>query len=138
MWVIAPLGIGHQGADHGGQSEQRIPVTVVPGQATGLIGQNHPDTPERDGGHEFLEAQTLAILPRVAEVGINDVDTGGWPTEVQCPLDQRASSSNISWRMRSMVARTWPWVVGERLVQTCWGRRGGSSGCRQKEPNSWS
>src|SRR5215510_2454956 len=40
--------------------------------------------------------------------------------------------------MRSMVARTCPRVVGERLVQTCWGRRGGRSGCSQQEPDSWS
>jgi len=37
-----------------------------------------------------------------------------------------------------MVARTCPRVVGERLVQTCWGRRGGRSGCSQQEPDSWS
>jgi hypothetical protein len=40
--------------------------------------------------------------------------------------------------MRRIVAHTWSWVVGERLVQTCWGRRGGRSGCSQQEPDSWS
>jgi hypothetical protein len=58
------------------------------GQATGFRGHHEADPPQRDGGHQFLKAGALALLPRLPEVGSNDVDPWCRPAEVDGPLDQ--------------------------------------------------
>jgi hypothetical protein len=85
----ANVDICHERADDGGQIEQRIPVSVVPGQATCFISQNHTDPPQRERRDECLEAWSLAILARASEVGINDMDLRSRPAEVKRTLHER-------------------------------------------------
>ncbi len=86
---VDPLRVRQEGADHGGQIEQRVPVRVVPGQATRFLGQNHADPAQRDRRDECLEAWSLAILAGLSEVGINDMETRGRPAEVERTWHER-------------------------------------------------
>src|SRR6516162_72911 len=86
--VIDAFSIGKERAHDGGNVQESIPISVIPGQATGFIGHNEADPPQRDGGHQFLKARALAILPRLPKVRINDVDPGGRPAKVNGALDQ--------------------------------------------------
>src|SRR5215475_1575606 len=86
--VIDALRIGNEGAHDGGNIQERRPISVISGQATGFIGHNESNTPQRDGGHQFLKARALALLPRLPKVRINDVDPGGRPAKVNGALDQ--------------------------------------------------
>ena len=87
--VVAPRRIRHAGADHRGPIESRLPVRVVPGQATRVIRQNDADPAQRDRRDECLEAGALAVLTRLAEVGIHDMDRRGRPAEVERTWPER-------------------------------------------------
>src|SRR3712207_8190784 len=45
--------------------------------------------PERDFGHQFLEARAAPVLAGLAEVGVDDADTLRAPAQGAGPLDQR-------------------------------------------------
>jgi len=60
--VIDALGIRQEGPHDRGEIDEGIPIRVVARQATRLVRENDPDTPERDGGHQFLKAGALTIL----------------------------------------------------------------------------
>jgi hypothetical protein len=79
--VIEALGIGQEGPHDRGQSNEGIPIRGVAGQATGFIGKNDPDTAEGDGSNQFLQARTLTILARLAQIRINAPDPCRGPAQ---------------------------------------------------------
>ena len=105
--VIDALSIGKEGAHNGGNVQERIPISVIPGQATDFIGHNESNTPQRDGGDKFLKAWALALWPRLPKVRINDVDPGGWPAEVNGALDQGILMPLAFEMMVDLVGRRW-------------------------------
>src|SRR5262249_463749 len=86
--VLDAFRSGNAGAHDGGKVQESIPIRVIPGQATGFIGHNEADPPQRDSGDKCLQAWALAIWARLPKVCINDGDPGGRPAAVNGALDQ--------------------------------------------------
>jgi hypothetical protein len=78
-----------EGPHDRGEIDEGIPIRVVARQATRLVRENDPDTPERDGGHQFLKAGALTILARLAQIRINAPDPFGGPAQGQGALHER-------------------------------------------------
>src|SRR6266436_6667509 len=88
-WVINAVSISDETASVATDIQQGIPIRAVAREAHHIHGQNDAYLPQRDLGHQFLEASTMrGTRGRQTEIRIDDLNVLCSPAQLQGALLQ--------------------------------------------------